>query len=181
MLDNIVMALGGRVAEELFLDDISTGASGDIHHSTDIARKMVTVYGMSERLGPISYDSSSQSIFIGRDFGQTKSYSEETAAIIDSEVKKIFDESYARCTAILKEHEAELRMVADYLLVHESMDGADFAYLCENLQLPVKNDGTIEPAAKHVKMFSEVPTPLAVDETVPAEEIPAQEQNEINE
>ena len=179
MLDNIVMALGGRVAEELFLDDISTGASGDIHHSTDIARKMVTVYGMSERLGPISYDSSSQSIFIGRDFGQTKSYSEETAAIIDAEVKKIFDESYARCTAILKEHEAELRMVADYLLVHESMEGADFAYICENLQLPVKNDGTIEPAAKHVKMFSEVPVAPALEEAV-AEETPAQMQNEVN-
>ena len=179
MLDNIVMALGGRVAEELFLDDISTGASGDIHHSTDIARKMVTVYGMSERLGPISYDSSSQSIFIGRDFGQTKSYSEETAAIIDAEVKKIFDESYARCTAILKEHEAELRMVADYLLVHESMEGADFAYICENLQLPVKNDGTIEPAAKHVKMFSEVPVAPALEEAV-AEETPAQSQNEMN-
>ena len=179
MLDNIVMALGGRVAEELFLDDISTGASGDIHHSTDIARKMVTVYGMSERLGPISYDSSSQSIFIGRDFGQTKSYSEETAAIIDAEVKKIFDESYARCTAILKEHEAELRMVADYLLVHESMEGADFAYICENLQLPVKNDGTIEPAAKHVKMFSEVPVAPALEEAV-VEETPAQIQNEMN-
>ena len=181
MLDNIVMALGGRVAEELFLDDISTGASGDIHHSTDIARKMVTVYGMSERLGPISYDSSSQSIFIGRDFGQTKSYSEETAAIIDSEVKKIFDESYARCTEILKAHEAELRMVADYLLVHESMDGADFAYICENLQLPVKNDGTIEPAAKHVKMFSEVPVAPVLEEAVPAEKIPPQEQSENNE
>ena len=175
MLDNIVMALGGRVAEQLFLDDISTGASGDIHHATDIARKMVTVYGMSERLGPISYDSSSQSIFIGRDFGQTKSYSEETAAIIDAEVKKIFDESYARCIEILKEHEAELRMVADYLLVHESMEGADFAYICEHLQLPVKNDGTIEPAAKHVKMFSEAPVAPVLDEA------PAQEQSETNE
>ena len=181
MLDNIVMALGGRVAEQLFLDDISTGASGDIHHATDIARKMVTVYGMSERLGPISYDSSSQSIFIGRDFGQTKSYSEETAAIIDAEVKKIFDESYARCIAILKEHEAELRMVADYLLVHESMEGADFAYICENLQMPVKKDDTIEPAAKHIKMFSEAPVAPVLDEAPAQEAAPVQEQTEANE
>ena len=181
MLDNIVMALGGRVAEQLFLDDISTGASGDIHHATDIARKMVTVYGMSERLGPISYDSSSQSIFIGRDFGQTKSYSEETAAIIDAEVKKIFDESYARCIAILKEHEAELRMVADYLLVHESMEGADFAYICENLQLPVKKDDTIEPPAKHVKMFSEVPVSPVAEESSVVEESPVMELDETKE
>ncbi|MBP3654575.1 MAG: ATP-dependent zinc metalloprotease FtsH [Oscillospiraceae bacterium] len=173
MLDNIVMALGGRVAEQLFLDDISTGASGDIHHATDIARKMITVYGMSERLGPICYDSSDQNVFIGRSLGQTKSYSEETAAVIDEEVKKIFDESYARCMEILKEHEAELRMVADYLLVHESMEGADFAYICEYKQLPIKNDGTIEPAAKRVAMFSGVPE-LPAEEPA-TEEAPAQE------
>ena len=173
MLDNIVMALGGRVAEQLCLDDISTGASGDIHHATDIARKMITVYGMSERLGPICYDSSDQNVFIGRSLGQTKSYSEETAAVIDEEVKKIFDESYARCMEILKEHEAELRMVADYLLVHESMEGADFAYICEHKQLPIKNDGTIEPAAKRVAMFSGVPE-LPAEEPA-TEEAPAQE------
>ena len=83
MFESIVMALGGRVSEKLFLDDISTGAQGDIQQASDTARKMVTVYGMSERLGPISFDSSEHSIFIGRDFGQTKSYSEETAGIID--------------------------------------------------------------------------------------------------
>ena len=86
MFENIVMALGGRMAEKLFLDDISTGASGDIHQATSIARDMVTRYGMSDRLGPISFDSSGHSIFIGRDFGQTKSYSEETAGIFDEEV-----------------------------------------------------------------------------------------------
>ena len=179
MLDSIVMALGGRVAEELFLDDISTGASGDIRHSTDIARNMVMVYGMSEKLGPISYDSSDHNVFIGRSIGQAKSYSEETAAVIDAEVKRIFDESYARCVALLKEHEAELRMVADYLLVNESMDGADFAYVCEHLQLPVKKDDTIEPPAKHVKMFSEAPVaPVLIDEQAqPA----AEEQTETNE
>jgi len=177
MLDNIVMALGGRAAEELFLEDISTGASGDIRQSTDIARNMVMVYGMSERLGPISYDSSDHNVFIGRSIGQAKSYSEETASIIDEEVKKIFDESYARCVAILKEHEAELRMVADYLLVNESMEGADFAYICDNLQLPVKKDDTIEPAAKHIKMFSEAPVAPVLMEEAPKQEEAASEEN----
>ena len=97
MFENIVMALGGRMAEKLFLDDISTGASGDIHQATSIARDMVTRYGMSDRLGPISFDSSGHSIFIGRDFGQTKSYSEETAGIIDEEIKAIFDKAAAEC------------------------------------------------------------------------------------
>ena len=162
MFENIVMALGGRISEQLFLDDISTGASGDIHQATNIARNMVTVYGMSERLGPISFDSSDHSIFIGRDFGQTKSYSEETAAVIDEEVKKIFDEAYAKCREILLAHEDELRMVADYLLVHESMEGADFAYVCEHKQLPpVKDDGTVERAAKHIAMFDGIDAPAA--------------------
>ena len=159
MFENIVMALGGRVSEAMFLDDISTGASGDIQQASRIARAMVTVYGMSERLGPISYDSSEHSIFIGRDFGQTKSYSEETAAVIDEEVKKIFDEAYARCEKILREHEEELRMVADYLLVHENMEGEDFAYICEHKQLPAKNDGSIEPAAKRISLFEGVEAP----------------------
>ena len=91
-------------------------------------------------------------------------------------MKRIFDESYARCVALLKEHEAELRMVADYLLVNESMEGADFAYVCENLQLPVKKDDTIEPAAKHVKMFSEVPEgPVLIEEPVAEEQTEAKE------
>ena len=102
MFERIVSALGGRVAEKLMLDDISTGASGDIQQATAIARAMVTKYGMSDRLGPISFDSSDHSIFIGRDFGSTKSYSEKVAAEIDDEVKRIFDEATAKCEGILK-------------------------------------------------------------------------------
>ena len=178
MLDNIVMSLGGRVAEQLFLDDISTGASGDIHQATEIARNMVTVYGMSERLGPISYDSSSQSIFIGRDFGQTKSYSEETAAIIDEEVKRIFDDCYSKCIQILTDHADELRLVAEYLLVHESMEGEDFAYICDHKCYPPAKDGdeTIEPAAKHVAMFSGVEAPAEIPAPEAAPEAPAEEE-----
>ena len=99
MFDSIVSALGGRIAEQLFLDDISTGASNDIQQATNIARDMVMKYGMSEKLGPISFDDSSHSIFIGRDFGTTKSYSEETAATIDEEVKHLFDQAYANCAS----------------------------------------------------------------------------------
>ena len=132
MFENIVMALGGRMAEKLFLDDISTGASGDIHQATSIARDMVTRYGMSDRLGPISFDSSGHSIFIGRDFGQTKSYSEETAGIIDEEVKAIFDKAAAECERILTGHADQLRAIAEYLLVHETMEAEEFNYYFEH-------------------------------------------------
>ncbi len=136
MFEQIVMALGGRCSEKLFLDDISTGASGDIQQATSIARNMVTVYGMSDRLGPISFDSSEHSIFIGRDFGQTKSYSEETAGIIDEEIKHIFDEASNRATEILTVHADVVTALAEYLLVNETMDGEDFAYFCDHKCLP---------------------------------------------
>ena len=158
MFETIVMSLGGRIAEKLFLDDISTGASGDIQQATQLARAMVTQYGMSEKLGPIQYDSSGHSIFIGRDFGQMKSYSEETAALIDEEVKHIFDEASAACEKLLEEHRETLIAVAEYLLEHETMDGADFNYFCEHGELPPKEENTpadnsIEPPAKKISMF----------------------------
>ena len=161
MFENIVMALGGRMAEKLFLDDISTGASGDIHQATSIARDMVTRYGMSERLGPISFDSSGHSIFIGRDFGQTKSYSEETAGIIDEEVKAIFDKAAAECERILTEHADQLRAIAEYLLVHETMEAEEFNYYFEHGEFmplapqearKVREDTTIERPARKISM-----------------------------
>ena len=148
MFEQIVMALGGRMAEKIFLDDISTGASNDIQQATSIARNMVTVYGMSDRLGPISFDSSGHSIFIGRDFGQTKSYSEETAAIIDEEVKKIFDEACKKCEEILNEHRDILIATAEYLLIHEKISGEDFAVFCEN-------GGVLPPKAENAPELSE--------------------------
>ena len=139
ILDEIVMSLGGRMAEKLFLDDISTGASHDIQQATAMARAMVTVYGMSDELGPIKYDSSDHSVFIGRDFTSTKTYSEETAAKIDREVRRIFDESEKRCKEILLEHQDILKMVADYLLEYETMEGDVFEYLCKNGTFPPKD------------------------------------------
>ena len=161
MFENIVMALGGRMAEKLFLDDISTGASGDIHQATSIARDMVTRYGMSDRLGPISFDSSGHSIFIGRDFGQTKSSSEETAGIIDEEVKAIFDKAAAECERILTGHADQLRAIAEYLLVHETMEAEEFNYYFEHGEFmplapqearKVREDTTIERPARKISM-----------------------------
>ena len=178
MFETIVMSLGGRIAEKLFLDDISTGASGDIQQATQLARAMVTQYGMSEKLGPIQYDSSGHSIFIGRDFGQMKSYSEETAALIDEEVKRIFDEAAAACEKLLEEHRDTLIAVAEYLLEHETMDGEDFNYFCDHGELPppkpepTPQDATIEPPARKISMFidddpSAPPTPEQRGETPP--------------
>lgn len=157
MFDSIVSALGGRIAEQLFLEDISTGASGDIQQATNIARDMVMKYGMSEKLGPISFDDSSHSIFIGRDFGTTKSYSEETAATIDEEVKHIFDQAYAKCEALLREHADLLTGLAEYLLIHETIEGDDFRYYCEHGVMPVHPDDTIEPPAKVIRRMDEAP------------------------
>ena len=170
MFDSIVSALGGRIAEQLFLDDISTGASGDIQQATNVARDMVMKYGMSEKLGPISFDDSSHSIFIGRDFGTTKSYSEETAATIDEEVKHIFDQAYAKCEALLREHADLLTGLAEYLLIHETIEGDDFRYYCEHGEMPIHPDDTIEPPAKVIRRMDEAPVaPQPEAETQPTD------------
>ena len=169
MFDSIVSALGGRIAEQLFLDDISTGASNDIQQATNIARDMVMKYGMSEKLGPISFDDSSHSIFIGRDFGTTKSYSEETAATIDEEVKHLFDQAYAKCEALLREHADLLTGLAEYLLIHETIEGDDFRYYCEHGVMPVHPDDTIEPPAKVIRRMDEAPVAPQPEAEAPAQ------------
>ena len=126
MLDDIRMSLGGRIAEELIMDDISTGASGDIQQATGIARKMIMNYGMSDRLGTVLYGSGHAEVFLGRDYGTGKDYSEQTAAAIDEEIQRIIKESYADAKQILSEHIDKLHFVAQYLLAHETMDGDQF-------------------------------------------------------
>lgn len=150
MFERIVSAMGGRVAEKLMLNDISTGASGDIKQATAIARSMVTKYGMSDALGPISFDSSDHSVFLGRDFTQTKGYSEKIAAQIDDEVKRIFDEASALCEELLTEHRDTLIATAEYLLKNETMDGKDFEILCETGKLPDQKETELEAPA-HVE------------------------------
>ena len=129
MIDDIRISLGGRIAEELILDDISTGASSDIQKATQVARNMVTRYGMSDRMGPILYGSehTSDEVFLGRDFSSGKDYSEETAAAIDEEVRSIVETAYADAKKMLADHIDKLHFVAQYLLKHESMDGDQFA------------------------------------------------------
>ena len=128
MIDRIVLALGGRAAEEIVLDDISTGASSDIQHATSIARNMVTRYGMSDALGTVLYGSehSSDEVFLGRDFSSGKNYSEKTAAEIDDEIRSIISSAYKKCLEILNTNIKKLHFVAGFLLKNESMDEEQF-------------------------------------------------------
>ena len=134
MLDEIILALGGRVAEEIVLDDISTGASSDIQQATKIARNMVTRYGMSDKLGTVLYGSghSDTEVFLGRDFNNNKNYSEKIAAEIDDEIRAIIENAYKECKNILTEHIDKLHLIAGYLLKAEFMDGDQFKAAMEN-------------------------------------------------
>ena len=126
MIEQIISLLGGRASEDLMLDDISTGASNDIERATKIANAMVTKYGMSKRLGTITLGSDQQEVFLGRDFAQEKTYSEETAGIIDEEMKRIIDSCYAKAIEILKANEDKLHAVAKVLLEKEKITGEEF-------------------------------------------------------
>lgn len=126
LTERIASLLGGRVAEQLTLGDISTGAGNDIQRASAIARNMVMRYGMSDRLGSVTFDTGHDEVFIGRSMAQAKSYSEEVAGIIDEEVKTLIDNGYARCETILKQQHRELDLVARYLLEYETMDAKTF-------------------------------------------------------
>ena len=131
LTERIAVCLGGRVAEQLVLGDISTGASSDIQKASQTARAMVTKYGMSDKLGTIAYGNESDEIFIGRSMAQARTYSEEVAGQIDQEVKAIVDRAYTRCEDILTRRRKELDTIAQYLLEHETMDGQEFAKVFE--------------------------------------------------
>ena len=125
--ERIAVCLGGRVAEQLVLGDVSTGAASDIQKASSIARSMVTKFGMSDKLGAIAYGNESDEVFIGRTMAQARSYSEEVAGLIDEEVKAIVDQAYSRCEEILTRFRKELELTAQYLLTHETMSGETFA------------------------------------------------------
>ena len=135
MREQIIHLLGGRVAEMLTLDDISTGASNDIQRATDIAKEMVTKYGFSEKLGPVNY-SSSDEVFLGKDFSTRQAYSEETANEIDEEVKAIIEEAYDTARTILSEHLDQLTAVAEGLLEVETLDNRQFEELYDGVKTP---------------------------------------------
>ena len=156
MLDSLVSLLGGRVAEALTMGDISTGASNDIERATDIARKMVTKYGMSEKLGPISFGSGNDEVFLGKEFGHTRNYSEKVAAEIDAEIERIINEAYSRTQTILTEHMDKLEAVAQRVFEKEKIEGDEFRRIMNGEPEP-------EPAV--------IPVPA---ESEPADEITQQ-------
>ena len=168
MFEDIVSSLGGRVAEQLILDDISTGASNDLQQATNIARQMITKYGFSERLGPVVYGTSQEETFLGRDLGQGKGYSETTAAEIDSEMRDIIDEAYETCRRTLTEHIDQLHALAKALMEREKLNEQEFNTVMAGGTLPPR-DGDEQPKAE----------PAAPVETAePAEQAEAAEKAE---
>ena len=146
MFEDIVSSLGGRVAEQLILEDISTGASNDLQQATNIARQMITRYGFSERLGPVVYGTSQEETFLGRDFGQGKGYSETTAAEIDSETRDIIDEAYETCRRTLTEHIDQLHALAKALMEREKLNEEQFNTIMAGGTLPPCEDAKPEQA-----------------------------------
>lgn len=152
MEEEIIVLLGGRVAEKIVLDEISTGASNDIERATDLARSMITRYGFSEKLGPIVYGHDNSEVFLGRDYSQGRNYSENVAAEIDGEIRELIDTSYENAKQILLNHRDQLDKVAHYLMEHEKIDGEDFYKLMngepldDNTGAPVQNADDVAPS-----------------------------------
>jgi cell division protease FtsH len=167
MKEQIVHLLGGRVAEKLTLHDISTGASNDIMRATEIAKDMITKYGFSERLGPVNY-SSSDEVFLGKDFSTRQNYSEEVASAIDEEVKRIIEEAFAEAEKILTENEEKLHFVAMALLEIETLDGEQFEQLYTGKM-------TVEEVSCELKQKEEALREANEKEAAEAEEIQRQE------
>ena len=164
MFEDIVSSLGGRVAEQLILEDISTGASNDLQQATNIARQMITRYGFSERLGPVVYGTSQEETFLGRDFGQGKGYSETTAAEIDSETRDIIDEAYETCRRTLTEHIDQLHALAKALMEREKLNEEQFNTIMAGGTLPPCEDAKPEQAQPDQTM-----QPAPVQPAEPAE------------
>ena len=131
MEENIVTLLGGRVAEQLVLDDISTGASNDLERATATARKMVTRYGFSKKLGPIVYGNDQNEVFLGKDLGSSRDYSDRVAGEIDDEVRNIVETAYQKATILLQAHMDQLHLLSKYLILHEKIEREDFEKLMQ--------------------------------------------------
>lgn len=154
MEEEIIVLLGGRVAEKIVLDEISTGASNDIERATDLARSMIKRYGFSEKLGPIVYGHDNSEVFLGRDYSQGRNYSENVAAEIDGEIRELIDTSYENAKQILLSHRDQLDKVAHYLMEHEKIDGDDFIKLMngepleDNSGAPVQSTNDVAPVSE---------------------------------
>jgi cell division protease FtsH len=142
-LDRITIAMGGYAAEKIMLDETTTGAQNDLEQATDLARRMVCEWGMSEVLGPIAYGQKEEPIFLGKEIARHKDYSEDTARAIDEEIKKIVESSLREANRILTEQKASLKLLAETLLVKENMDDDEIRQL---LGMPARKQGEFEPA-----------------------------------
>ncbi len=157
LLGRIAVAMGGRIAEEMIFGDISSGASSDLQHVTRIARAMVTRYGMSEKLGPMVFGQRQEMVFLGREIHEQRDYSEETAAVIDAEVRRIVDEGYRMCREALETHLDKLELVANALLEQETLSRQEFETLFETGKLP--EPPASEPPAQPPRELEIVSTP----------------------
>ena len=175
MEEEIIVLLGGRVAEKLILDDISTGASNDIERATSVARNMVTRYGFSEKLGPILYGHENQEVFLGRDYSQGRNYSENVAAEIDGEIRELIETGYEKAKEILTEHGDLLERCAQYLMKHEKIDGPDFYKLMAD---EIDIDGN--PKKKPEDIAETAPSEETKTETSPTEGIAPAENHEAD-
>ena len=175
MFEDIVSSLGGRVAEQLILDDISTGASNDLQQATNIARQMITKYGFSERLGPVVYGTSQEETFLGRDLGQGKGYSETTAAEIDSEMRDIIDEAYETCRRTLTEHIDQLHALAQALMEREKLNEKEFNAVMAGETLTPREDPDAKSAEDQpaVQPVEQAETAEAAEPAEPAEAVDA--------
>ena len=175
MFEDIVSSLGGRVAEQLILEDISTGASNDLQQATNIARQMITKYGFSERLGPVVYGTSQEETFLGRDLGQGKGYSETTAAEIDGEMRDIIDEAYETCRRTLTEHIDQLHALAQALMEREKLNEQEFNTIMAGGTLPPREGDELKPEQTVQAVPAEPAEPAEAAETAePAEQMPAE-------
>jgi cell division protease FtsH len=178
MEENIVTLLGGRVAEKLILNDISTGASNDIERATNIARSMVTKYGFSENLGPMVYGNSQGEVFLGRDFNSTPNYSDNVAYEIDNEMRQIIDVGYNKAEQILTDHMDKLHFLAKYLIKYEKIDGKLFEKVMngevgEEIMLAEPKDKKPPVIEEKSQEVNEVKLESA--EPVKVEEVPTQD------
>ena len=174
MVEEIVVLLGGRVAEKLVLNEISTGASNDIERATKIARNMITRYGFSEKLGPIVYGQNEEEVFLGRDISHSRNYSETVAAEIDGEIREVIDTCYETTRQVLEDHMDQLHRVAEYLIAHEKVDGEKFKALMENREVPPSAEDTFVPLSKLAEQAKGSDEPeQVIGEEPPVEEYPA--------
>ena len=165
MREELVVLLGGRVAEALVLDDISTGASNDIERATKIARAMVTKYGMSDKLGPITYGTDDSNPFLGKEMGHISNYSEQTASEIDEEIQSIISTAYEKTEKILQEHIDELHRLAGVLYEKEKIDGVEFQQVMDGNLLP-------SGAAQAMTQNTQPQEALPEDQTPAGEKVP---------